>query len=70
MLQCANTDGTGFENIKVKNNTFVNVVPASRLVKVKMFNVDFSNNLLWRNNDKGGYLLYGAEGSVLEQPRL
>lgn len=64
LLQCANTDGTGFENIKVKNNTFVNVVPASRLVKVKMFNVDFSNNLLWRNNDKGGYLLYGAEGSV------
>ena len=64
LLQCANADGSGFENIKVKNNTFVNVVPANQLVKVKMFNVDFSNNLLWRNNDKGGYLLYGAEGSV------
>lgn len=64
LLQCANADGSGFENIKVKNNTFVNVVPANQLVKVKMFNVDFSNNLLWRDNDKGGYLLYGVKGSV------
>ena len=55
LMQCANADGTGFENIKVKNNTFVNIVPANQLIKVKMFNVDFSNNLLWRDADKGGY---------------
>lgn len=70
LMQCANEKGIGFENIKVKNNTFVNVIPANQLVKVKMFNVDFSNNLLWRNTDKGGYLLYGIKGSVLEQLRL
>lgn len=64
LMQCANADGTGFENIKVKNNTFVNIVPANQLIKVKMFNVDFSNNLLWRDADKGGYLLYGVAGSV------
>lgn len=64
LMQCANEKGIGFENIKVKNNTFVNVIPANQLVKVKMFNVDFSNNLLWRNTDKGGYLLYGIKGSV------
>lgn len=64
LMQCANADGTGFENIKVKNNTFVNVVPANQLIKVKMCNVDFSNNLLWRDTDKGGYLLYGVAGSV------
>lgn len=64
LLQCANVDGTGFENIKVRNNTFVNVVPANQLIKAKMFNVDFSNNLLWRNNNNGGYLLYGVVGSV------
>lgn len=64
LMQCANGDGTGFENIKVKNNTFVNVVPANQLIKVKMCNVDFSNNLLWRDTDKGGYLLYGVAGSV------
>lgn len=64
LMQCANADGTGFENIKVKNNTFVNIVPANQLIKVKMFNVDFSNNLLWREADKGGYLLYGVAGSV------
>lgn len=64
LMQCANEKGIGFENIKVKNNTFVNVIPVNQLVKVKMFNVDFSNNLLWRNTDKGGYLLYGIKGSV------
>lgn len=64
LLQCANVNGAGFENIKVKNNTFVNVVPANQLIKTKMFNVDFSNNLLWRNNNNGGYLLYGVVGSV------
>lgn len=64
LMQCANADGTGFENIKVKNNTFVNIVPANQLIRVKMFNVDFSNNLLWRDADKGGYLLYGVAGSV------
>lgn len=64
LMQCANEKGIGFENIKVKNNTFVNVIPTNQLVKVKMFNVDFSNNLLWRNTDKGGYLLYGIKGSV------
>lgn len=64
LMQCANADGTGFENIKVKNNTFVNIVPANQLIKVKMCNVDFSNNLLWRDADKGGYLLYGVAGSV------
>lgn len=64
LMQCANEKGIGFENIKVKNNTFVNIVPANQLIKVKMFNVDFSNNLLWRDADKGGYLLYGVAGSV------
>lgn len=64
LLQCANTKGSGFENIKIRNNTFINMVPANQYVKVKMFNIDFSNNLLWRNNGNGGYLLNGVAGSV------
>lgn len=64
LLQCVNTKGSGFENIKIRNNTFINMVPANQYVKVKMFNIDFSNNLLWRNNGNGGYLLNGVAGSV------
>lgn len=63
LLQCANSSSTGFDNIKVKNNTFVNIVPANQLVKVKMSNVDFSNNLIWCNSDVGGYLLNAIKGS-------